>query len=556
MRTLWSCVLAVSLLSGCDDGGVDCSQGGTRCGEPYGVKLDSVGYLPGRAKRASFVGAPGFSVTRADGSVAFEGVAGEPVSAPDSGETLRVADFSALDEVGSFRVVTEGGAESPPFSIGNDVFVEPLRAAMLGFYGQRCGASVALEHDGKSFAHAECHEQDGAVTSQGGSEVRDVRLGWHDAGDYGKYTNNGAFSLGMMLMAWEHFAPALGALELAVPEAGGDVPDFLDECAFQLRWLFGMQLEDGSVADRVTTTQFDAMTTPPEGSLDVRKLSPPSSVATADFAAVMAMAARVYADFDADLAAQALAAAERAQAFLGEHPSELRPDLSAYTGGYQSGDADDRLWALGELWQTTGDAAHLAAFEAAAQSFHVSSNWDWADLHNLGLFSYVLSERGGRSEELVARLEGEVLQGADELAASAENHAYGRAVGETYYWGINGVVARTVINLRVAERLGGEVRYLDAAVAQLDHLLGRNFYGRSQITGIGHGAPKHPHHRPSAADGAAWPGLLVGGPHGNDDAKPAATRWVDSVDDYQTNEVAINWNAALVYALAGFVPSN
>src|SRR5262245_10078792 len=128
MRTLWGCLVAVSLLSGCDDGGVDCSQGGVRCGEPYGVKLDSVGYLPGRAKRASFAGAPGFSVTRADGSVAFEGVAGEPVTAPDSGETLRVADFSGLDEVGSFQVVTEGGAQSPPFSIGSDVFVEPLRA--------------------------------------------------------------------------------------------------------------------------------------------------------------------------------------------------------------------------------------------------------------------------------------------------------------------------------------------------------------------------------------------------------------------------------------------
>ncbi|HSY39846.1 MAG TPA: glycoside hydrolase family 9 protein [Polyangia bacterium] len=33
--------------------------------------------------------------------------------------------------------------------------------------------------------------------------------GWHDAGDYGKYVNNGAFSAGMLLAAWEHFQPTL-----------------------------------------------------------------------------------------------------------------------------------------------------------------------------------------------------------------------------------------------------------------------------------------------------------------------------------------------------------
>jgi endoglucanase len=549
-------VLTAFLSWGCDEGGLDCSSGrGAACGEGYGVRLNSVGYLPERAKRATFLGdQAGFRVLRQDGSVAFEGTASEPVAAPDSGETVRIADFSALAEEGVFTLVTDGEAESPPFSVGAGVFVEPLRATMLGFYGQRCGASVALDHAGHSFAHAECHEQDGAVTPEGGSEVQDVRLGWHDAGDYGKYTNNGAFSLGMMLMAWEHFTPALAGLELLVPEAGDDVPDYLDECAFQLRWLLGMQGADGGVADRVTTTQFDPMATRPEASLAARKLSPVSTVATADFAAVAAMAARAFEPYDAALAEQALAAAERAQAFLDAQPDELRPNLTAYTGGYQSGDQDDRLWALAELWQTTGSEDYLVAFETAATGFTVWQNWDWPDLHNLGLYTYLLSEREGRSEELVERLHDETLHVADVLSASAETHGYGRSVAQTYYWGINGVVARTVINLRVAERISQDSRYLDAAAAQLDHLLGRNFYGRSQLTGVGYGAPEQPHHRPSAADGAAWPGLLVGGPHGDDDGRPPATRWVDAFDDYETNEVAINWNAALAYALAGFVP--
>jgi endoglucanase len=44
-----------------------------------------------------------------------------------------------------------------------------------------------------------------------------------------------------------------------------------------------------------------------------------------------------------------------------------------------------------------------------------------------------------------------------------------------------------------------------------------------------------------------WPGYLVGGPH------PKAGDWHDEQADYRTNEIAINWNAALVYALAAFL---
>src|SRR5688572_13829972 len=129
MRAISASLVAASvLLLGCDEGGVDCSVGGSGCAESapsYGVKVNSAGYLPGRAKRATLAGAAGFQVLRADGSVAFEGVAGEPVAAPDSGETVRIADFSALEEEGSFRLATEDGAQSPPFTIGSAVFLEP-----------------------------------------------------------------------------------------------------------------------------------------------------------------------------------------------------------------------------------------------------------------------------------------------------------------------------------------------------------------------------------------------------------------------------------------------
>jgi len=70
----------------------------------------------------------------------------------------------------------------------------------------------------------------------------------------------------------------------------------------------------------------------------------------------------------------------------------------------------------------------------------------------------------------------------------------------------------------------------------------------------------NPHHRPSRADGVAppVPGLLVGGPNpGQEDHVPnypsnlPARSYLDNVDSYASNEIAINWNAPLVYLAIG-----
>ena len=67
----------------------------------------------------------------------------------------------------------------------------------------------------------------------------------------------------------------------------------------------------------------------------------------------------------------------------------------------------------------------------------------------------------------------------------------------------------------------------------------------------------------SGADGIdqPWPGFLVGGPNsGRSDpamrAKvpaglPPAKAYIDDQEAYAANEVAINWNAPLVFLLAG-----
>jgi len=557
-------VASLSLLA-CDPGnescGVDEREVDGECVAivDHAVHLNSVGFLPDRIKRATFKGGTGaFRVVVAEsGEVVYEGQAVAAPNSADTGETgLQVADFSDVTQTGSFRVEAEGAGSSATFRIGADVMVEVARVLMKGMYGQRCGVAVNVEHQGFHFHHDACHLDDGLLDEFGKpNEKQPALYGWHDAGDYGKYVNNGSLSLANMLFAWDQF-PALRELRFGVEDPRG-LPEFLDECRFQLDWLLGMQMEDGGVSDRVTTRKFDGMVSP-EQSTDPRFMAPVTTTATADFVAVLAHAARSFAEYDEALSNQYREAALASWEFLKANPAPIGVDPTfrqRFTGGYISGDADDRLWAAAEIWALTGDAEALEAFEARAAMLVVDQTFDWPNLNNLATFAYLLSDREGKNPEIVAALTSALATGNEQLRNMALSHPYGRATGYQYYWGINGVLARAAMNFGVLDALVPDPRNKDAIAMMLDHLLGRNYYGRSFVTGIGDNPAFYPHHRPSVADStiAPWPGLLVGGSWGEGAAAPA-TLWVDAATDYNTNEVAINWNASMIYAAAALLP--
>jgi endoglucanase len=517
------------------------------------VRVNSVGFVPGSPKQATYAG--GFSTfvirSAADDSIVFPdtpGNAGPAINAADSGEPeVHVVDFSAWDTPGEYYVDVDGVGTSAPFRIGDDVFVDPFHAAMLGMYGWRCGTAVSFEWQGTVFGHGACHLDDAPALG-----------GWHDAGDYGKYTNNGSFALGMMLLAWDHFRDRLENIALDGTDQSNGIPDYLDECAYQLGWLLGMQYDDGGVSDRITAANFDSLSTMPEASTAPRRMSDASTKATADFAAVAAHAARTFREFDPDLAMRAEAAATNAWQFLLANTTPIPPPATGFTGSYSGDpDTDDRFWAAAEIFETTGDTDALAAFEKASPAFKVEGYWDWDNVANLGIFTYLGSTRDGRNDDIVNRLTLTTENTALNLWKTACSHPYGRSLGAAYNWGINGTSARTALALVMASRVDPDNadKYLGTVSEQLGHLFGRNYYGRSFVTGLGANPPLHPHHRPSIADGIdpPWPGLLVGGPSKSSPAP--ATVWLDDENDYTSNEVAINWNAPLIYALAAFQPA-
>ncbi len=534
------------------------------------IRLSSVGYLPLRAKRASVVvAATTFTVVRdADGATVLSGALTGPVSDPDTGESVLTADFTSLADPGTYHLEVDGVGRSVSFPIDADVYRAAYVTSMLGFYGWRCGTAVSFDYGGTHFGYPACHLADAHAEPIGGTGVHDGTGGWHDAGDYGKYTVNAALSAGVLLAAWEDYGTQLASIALQIPETGGALPDFLAETKWELSWLLKMQYaaSDGRVSHKLTETSHPAFIMP-DADTGARSFVPYGTAATADFVAVLAKAARVYRAYDAAFADQCLAAARVSYDYLVANPTNVAANETGFISSqYSSSDDDDRAWAAAEMWASTGDAAALADFETrmTATATQVSPDFDWPNLRNLGVYTYLSSSLAGRSDTLVSSLKQAVVQAADTLVGTHDTYGYGRALGN-YYWGVNGSLARTCMLLELAHRVAPNATYIDTCSEQLAYLFGRNPYDRSFVTGIGLNPPEHIHHRPSAADGidAPYPGLLVGGAWVYRDipgppdippcTKPVAQCWVDDQGNYEVNEVAINWNAALVYALASFV---
>jgi hypothetical protein len=86
------------------------------------VRVNSIGYVTGRAKRFSIVGgsAASFVVRRAaDDSATLTGsVAGQYPDANGSGDSVAIGDFSALNDAGSYYVDVAGVGRSTVFSSG------------------------------------------------------------------------------------------------------------------------------------------------------------------------------------------------------------------------------------------------------------------------------------------------------------------------------------------------------------------------------------------------------------------------------------------------------
>jgi endoglucanase len=540
---------------------------------PPGIHVNQLGFLPHARKLAVVESATAskFAVVRADnGRAVLRGDLQPAATWAPAQRVAAVADFSTLSQVGTYRVVVEGLPPSDPFPVDADAYGMLANAAVKGFYFQRASTALHARNAGR-YARAAGHPDDqvevhasAASGSRPAGTVISAPRGWYDAGDYNKYVVNSGISTWTLLAAYEHFPGFYNRRNLGIPESGDAVPDILDEARWNLQWMQAMQdPEDGGVYHKLTTLKFDGPMMP-EKDIAKRFVVQKTTAAALDFAAVMAMASRIHAGYEKQFpgaAAQMRKAAEAAWRWAKANPAvAYRQPADVVTGAYGDRRLEDEFtWAAAELFLLTGNNDYLREFSQRNAAPVVPS---WSDVGALGWIS--LARHGERlpAEERL-RVEQQLEALAAKLATQWQESPWKVAMQPNdFVWGSNAVVLNQAIVLLQGHWLSGKREYLDAAQSQFDYILGRNPLGVSFVTGYGLRTPLHIHHRPSEADDidAPVPGLLSGGPNpGQQDAKDCAVKyaskvpalsWLDHECSYASNEIAINWNAPLVYVTA------
>jgi len=535
------------------------------------IKLNQLGYQPDAQKLAIVNGSASgtFTIQRTtDQQIVYSGDLSNHAIWPFSKESVQKADFSTLRTPGEYQIIITGVANSHPFVIADNLYKDVHDAALKSYYFNRASTALEKQYAGE-FARAAGHpDTDVIVHKSAATKQRPegTRLsspkGWYDAGDYGKYVVNSGISTYTLLAAYLDFSDFYQSNQLNIPESSDQVPDIINEIMWNLEWLSTMQDLDGGVYHKLTSANFHALDKMPQEADSKRYVIGKSVTATLNFVAVMSTASRVISDFDTHfpgLSEKYEKQALKAWAWAKEHPQELYKQPSGInTGAYKDNSASDEFsWAAAELFLLTGEQKYMQDFIDNKPDPTLNPNWSNVDA--LGFISLVRDGEKLLSDQQYDSIKEQLIEAAETYYRLYMNSAYAVAADRSdFVWGSNSSLLNRGIMLMQAYRYTQQDRYKNAAIASLDYVFGRNATGYSFVTGYGDFSSQHIHHRPSVADsiGKPIPGFIVGGPHAgrqdkcNYSGNAPATTYLDHPCSYATNEIAINWNAPLVYMLA------
>ncbi|TQS41726.1 endoglucanase [Cryptosporangium phraense] len=484
-----------------------------------------------------------------------------------AGEVVHTLTSPPVSGEGTGWKLVVDDVESPPFALGRaaaDAY-RTLAADAARFIGlQRSGTLVA----GRPAGHVDVppNRGDGSVPCKRpdcprrrfllGCRGHDLRGGWYDAGDHGKYAVTTAVTVWLL----QHAAERSGDTQL------------LDEARWGLEFLLDAQLpltdpQAGLVFHAVHDVRWTGLPMRPDQDPEPRMARAPSTAATYGLAAVAAQAARVWEVHDPAFAGRCRTVSDIAWRAATHHPVVYATVAEANgTGGgpYDDDDVrDERYWAAAELAALTGaEEYRYAMLQAGLDPIEaLRTGFDWRSVVPLGLLTQALSSGWTAASAATTARAALATVGSELLATiDAQGHGTPYAPDDGHYgWGSNARVLAHALTLGAAADHTGDHRYFAGELACLDHLLGRNASGVSQVTGYGTRAASRPHHRfyAQAVDPSyppAPPGVVVGGPNsGLEDPVAAAELatappqkcWIDDPGSWATNEVTIGWNAAL-----------
>lgn len=577
------------------------------------VRVNQAGYLLVGPKRATIISDDdkplAFELFDAKGASAFKGMTKPLGFDALSGLKTHLADFSSSRTVGDGFTLAAGGDKSLPFSIGKNLYDALSIDALSWFYLARSGIEIEEAIVGKAYARPAGHL--GVAPNTGDRQVPcldremvaaiysgfewsctyklDVRGGWYDAGDQGKYVVNGGIAVSQLMDTFERgklYASntdhVVSDRRVRLPESGNNVPDILDEVRWELEFLMKMMVPDGDlyagmVHHKIHDTSWTGPPMLPHLDPKPRALYAPSTAATLNLVAAAAQGARLFKAYDEAFSALLLKSAKKAWKAARKHPDLLAPSSNVEGGGsYGDVDVSDEFyWAAAELYLTTGEEAYLSLLK---QSPHWNGDvfnrgghgaFDWASTAGLAQVHLALYGKSVLPRKDWEEVSASVAAAADNFMTLQKNEPFGQIYhpenGE-YDWGSNHLILQNMIVVSAAYDLNPKPDYLQSIRESMDYILGRNAMNTSYITGYGTVFSKNQHSRWFAHQvdenlPNPPPGSLAGGPNSSlvDDISKARLNgcaaqqcYIDDINAYGSNEITINWNAPLVY-IANFL---
>jgi endoglucanase len=446
-----------------------------------------------------------------------------------------IGNAAAARTIGSFQI----NLPDPALNYG-----EALQKSFLFYEAQRSGnlpSSNRIEWRG-----------DSGLTD--GADVGvDLTGSYYDAGDHVKFGL--PMTSSMTLLSW-------GVIEYrnAYQKSGQ-----LDEVLDAIRWGTDYILK-AHIANEEGTQQFwgqvgngkldhdywgkpEAMTMPrPAYKIDRQN---PGSDLAGEAAAALAAAAIVFRSTDPAYADRLLKNAVQLFKFADTYRGKYSDSISDAKEFYESnGFIDELTWSAAWLYKATGNRSYLSQ----AESYYKGIGPEWTHDWNTKSYGAAILLAQVTGDDQYKREIGAWLDDWADEGGSVPHTQGGLALLSK--WGSLRYSANTAFLAGIySDRVSDEGdRYSNFAESQIDYILGVNPNNISYLVGFGEEYPQNPHHRgasgTSAVDDLASNryilyGALVGGPSNLDD-----TGYVDSRTDYRTNEVALDYNAALTGALA------
>lgn len=457
-------------------------------------------------------------------------------------QTTWIADFSSLEQPGSYCLATPGLGRSDWFEIDDSVSARVARTLALGLFHQRCG--MAHEAPWTRFVHGRCHfapatipqpgdalaarhdryisEADGSsddgMDSFEGSFFPiekqfkvDVSQGHHDAGDYSKYVINSAQLIHHLTFVADSFPGADQWDSAGIPESGDGKGDLYQEAQWEADFLMKAQDLDGGFFFLVypERRKYEDDVLPDPG--DPQVVWPKNTAATAAATAALAQlgSSPGFRAIEPQKAEQYMQAAHKGWDFLVRAVDQYGWRL-AYQRITHYGDVfedqDEMIWAATEMSIATQDPAILERLQEWAPNFSGRDlrRWGWWRLYEgygCAIRSWAFAPTQGKANTQSLdpgrfnAAKQEIELGAFDAWQRSRSSAYGISLPvETKRQGSVGwfFPSSVAFDLAVGCALAGPEAsepYLQALVENLNYELGLNPHHVTFIAGLGRRRP-------------------------------------------------------------------